>query len=95
MTEQEAISIIKTAIAEIEWEYPMDYVVAFDVAIKVMEKAKDPDRVKVVRCRDCVHWMPNNAEEADASGRCGNDYAPCQNQQTDMTWFCTDGKRNG
>lgn len=37
MTEHEAISIIKTAIAQVEWEYPMDYAAAFDMAIKALD----------------------------------------------------------
>lgn len=57
------------------------------------KQLSDPDRVRVVRCRDCRYWEPENAEEGDTSGRCRNDYAPCQNQQTDMTWFCADGER--
>lgn len=52
-----------------------------------------PDRVKVVRCGDCRYWEPENTEEGDTSGRCRNDYAPCQNQETDMTWYCGDGER--
>ena len=62
----------------------------------VLEWAKigmDSDRVKVVRCRNCRFWDPENAEEGDSYGRCRNDYAPCQNQQTDMNWFCADGER--
>lgn len=51
------------------------------------------DAIKVTRCADCVYWEPENAEEGDTSGRCRNDYAPCQNQPTDMTWFCADGER--
>ena len=39
MTPQEAIEIIKVAIAEVEWDYPMDYTVAFEEAIKALEKA--------------------------------------------------------
>lgn len=58
-------------------------------AVKLLKNA---DLVKVVRCRDCRFWEPENAEEGDTSGRCRNDYAPCQNQQTDMTWFCADGQ---
>lgn len=64
----------------------------------VLEWAKigmDLDRVKVVRCRDCRFWEPEKAEEGDSYGRCRNDYAPCQNQQTDMNWFCADGEREG
>ena len=37
MTNQEAIDIIKTAIAQVEWDYPMDYAAAFDMAIKALE----------------------------------------------------------
>lgn len=96
MTNQEAIDIIKTAIAQVEWDYPMDYAAAFDMAIKAIEKAKDPDRVRVVRCSDCRYWEPPTDIEADdgsTAGHCRNDYAPCQNQQTDMDWFCADGER--
>jgi len=62
----------------------------------VIEWAKigmDSDRVRVVRCSDCRYWEPENAEEGDSYGRCRNDYAPCQNQQTDMNWYCADGER--
>lgn len=38
MTNEEAIETIKTAIAEIEWEYPMNYATAFDMAIEALEK---------------------------------------------------------
>ena len=38
MTEQESIEIIKTAQAQIEWDYPMEYAVAFDMAIEALEK---------------------------------------------------------
>lgn len=54
-----------------------------------------PDYVKPVRCQNCRFWEPENAEEGDSYGRCRNDYAPCQNQQTDMNWFCADGEREG
>ena len=38
MKPQEAIRIMKIALAEVEWEYPMDYAVAFEEAIKALEK---------------------------------------------------------
>ena len=38
MTSQEAIETIKIAIAEIEWDYPMDYAVAFEMAIEALER---------------------------------------------------------
>lgn len=91
MTNQEAIDIIKNAIAQVEWDYPMDYAAAFDMAIETLEKLKDPDRVKVVRCENCRFWHPNNAEEGDCSGVCHNIYSP--GYTTDMTWFCADGER--
>ena len=38
MTNKEAIETIKCAIAEVEWEYPMDYAAAFDKAVEALEK---------------------------------------------------------
>lgn len=38
MNNQEAIDIIRVAIAEIEWNYPMEYAAAFDMAIEALEK---------------------------------------------------------
>ena len=39
MKPEEAIETIKVAIAEVEWNYPMDYTVAFETAIEALEKA--------------------------------------------------------
>lgn len=47
----------------------------------------------IVRCGDCVYFEPNNYEEGDTTGRCRNNYCPCQNQQTDMVWYCADAER--
>ena len=38
MTTKEAIDTIKLAIAEVEWEYPMSYAVAFEKAIEALER---------------------------------------------------------
>ena len=38
MKPQEAIGIMKIAISEVEWEYPMDYAAAFETAIEALEK---------------------------------------------------------
>ena len=38
MKPQEAIEIMKIAISEVEWEYPMDYAAAFETAIEALEK---------------------------------------------------------
>lgn len=95
MTNQEAIDTIKVALGQVEWDYPMDYAAAFDMAIKALKKQDDPDRVKVVRCRDCRFWEPENAEEGDSYGYCQKPWGTCKSQQTDMNWFCADGEREG
>lgn len=41
MSIDEAIETIENARAEVEWEYPMDYAAAFDVALKALEKQKE------------------------------------------------------
>lgn len=38
MTPQGAIEIIKIAIADVEWNYPMEYVEAFETAIAALRK---------------------------------------------------------
>lgn len=38
MTREEAIEVIKLAMAQVEWDYPMDYAAAFDMAIKALEQ---------------------------------------------------------
>lgn len=62
---------------------------------KLLKELPGVDAAPVVRCRNCVHWWPDNAEEGDDKGRCGNRFAPCENQQTGMDWFCADGERRG
>lgn len=44
MTNEEAIKTIRVAIAEVEWDYPLDYAIAFETAIEALEKqiAKKP-----------------------------------------------------
>lgn len=37
MTTHEAIETIKVAIAEVEWNYPLDYAIAFETAIEALE----------------------------------------------------------
>lgn len=40
MKPQEAIGIMKIALAEVEWEYPMDYAAAFEAAIYALTEAE-------------------------------------------------------
>lgn len=49
MTPQEAIETIKVAIAEVEWNSPMDYVVAFEKAIEALEKQMPINQTEVKR----------------------------------------------
>lgn len=41
MSIDETIKTIEIARAEVEWEYPMDYAAAFDVAIRALVKQKE------------------------------------------------------
>ena len=45
MTAEEAIKIIEIAIAEVEWEYPMNYAVAFEAAIKALKLKSQLDEM--------------------------------------------------
>ena len=55
MKPQEAIETIKIAIAEVEWEYPMDYAVAFETAIEALEKQVPK---KPIECEDKYYGCP-------------------------------------
>lgn len=52
MTNAEAISLLKQALAEIEWTQPMQYAAAIDKAIEALE-GKDKDvPTKWISCKD-------------------------------------------
>lgn len=67
--------------------------IRYEMFERNLKNAPTVDAVPVVRCKDCVYFEPENAEEGDSYGRCRNNYAPCQNQQVEMMWFCADGER--
>ena len=52
MKAEEAIKTIQVAIAEVEWEYPLDYSVAFETAIEALEK-QIPKKVTKSVCPSC------------------------------------------
>ena len=54
MTPEEAIKTIQVAIADVEWNYPMDYSVAFETAMEALEKQipKKPTDI----CTPVVTW---------------------------------------
>ena len=56
MTTEEAIKTIQVAIAEVEWEYPLDYSIAFETAIEALEKQipkKITHEATLQRCATC------------------------------------------
>ena len=72
MTLEEAISIVKCAIGEVEWNYPIDYAEAFEVAIEALEKqipkraildAIFPSGIEWYLCPTCNY---NNIEKSDS-----------------------------
>lgn len=50
--------------------------------------------VPVVRCYECQHWEPENAEEFATCGHCRKQYGMSEGNVTDGTWFCSDGERD-
>ena len=58
MTNKEAIETIKIAMAEVEWDYPMDYTVAFEAAVDALEKQipKKPNYVPDYDTCVYYHW---------------------------------------
>lgn len=73
MTNEEAINTIKTAIAEVEWYYPMDYAIAFEIAISALEKQipKKPDLDGGVYCPCCLHEFKANYNTTSYCPNCG------------------------
>lgn len=81
MTREEAIKTIETAIAEVEWEYPMDYAVAFEMAITALREQEsncpEIEAIKGVEIDQVkTGWIPvterlpeNDNEVLTASGQ--------------------------
>lgn len=59
MTNEDAIKTIKTAIAEVEWIYPMDYAVAFEKAIDAL---KNEDRFRWHDLRKDTNDLPDDVD---------------------------------
>lgn len=85
MTNEDAIKTINIAIAEVEWNYPMDYTVAFEMAIEALEKQipKKPIKTKIATLNkspeaiswESIHCCPrcksNLAQEYKYCPQCG------------------------
>lgn len=76
MTNEDAIKTINIAIAEVEWNYPMDYTVAFEMAIDAIEKhiPKKPTKTKIAtlnKSPEAISW-----ESIHCCPRCESNLAP-------------------
>ena len=79
MTKQEAIETIRMAIAQVEWEYPMNYAVAFDMAVEALSQPE------IIRCQECV--------SKECMGRGGQIVCGITGEQHAPDWYCGDGER--
>ena len=73
MTAEEAIKTIQVAIAEVEWEYPLDYSVAFETAIEALEK-QIPKKVTKSVCPSCNRiflFRHSEKRKGDYCDNCG------------------------
>ena len=73
MTAKEAIKTIQVAIAEVEWEYPLDYSVAFETAIEVLDK-QIPKKVTKSACPSCNRiflFRHSEKRKGDYCDNCG------------------------
>lgn len=71
MTEKEAIQTIEAAKAEIEWNYPLDYAAAFEVAIKTLEKQIPKKPIINKRKIQCVNGHNQPTQHYKYCPMCG------------------------
>ena len=75
MKPEEAIKTIKIALAEVEWNYPMDYTVAFEEAMMALAKQipKKPVVSEDVICPNCSATLIYclHTSEIDCCDKCG------------------------
>lgn len=51
---REAIEVIKIAKAEVEWNYPLDYAIALDMAVKALEMQElMKANIEYLKDKDC------------------------------------------
>lgn len=103
MNTQEVIDIMKIAIAEVEWNYPLDYAIAFEEAIKALEKQipqkvilgyDEQDYIRCPQCKseiaamdDCLLYHSPGCGEKDAILQ-GDNY--CFNCGQALDWSDTE-----
>ena len=73
MTAEEAIKTIQVAIAEVEWEYPLDYLIAFETAIEALEKqvAKKVTKSVCPSCKRIFLFKKKKKRKGDYCDNCG------------------------
>lgn len=80
MTTKEIIETLEIAKAEVEWNYPLDYAIAFDEAVKILEKEIPIKIHKMVKFENIVFGRC----------RCGHDVASfmcyCENCGQKIDW---------
>ena len=76
MTNEDAIKTIKIAMAEVEWDYPMDYAVAFEMAVDALEKQvqKKPTKTKIATLNKSPETI--SCEQIHCCPRCESNLAP-------------------
>lgn len=69
MTEKEIIDTLRVAISEVEWNYPLDYTIALEEAIKLirlrikqpLKELKNPNPIELgndyAACPNCGEWL--------------------------------------
>lgn len=51
------------------------------------------DAVPVIRCKDCICFVPYNTEKDSRLGKCTDVYLPMNGETVDGWWFCADGEK--
>ena len=101
MTKKEAIDTLKLMQAQVEWEYPMDYAVAIDMAIAALGTRPDASdcwgcncpkieqalgKPEIIRCKDCKYRDENWR-------RVSVRWLPCMDVRTGSNWYCGSAER--
>lgn len=71
MTTEEAIETIKIAIADVEWNYPLDYSIAFEKAIEALEKQIPKKPIINKRKIQCVNGHNQPTQHYKYCPMCG------------------------
>ena len=85
MKAEEAIKTIQVAIAEVEWNYPLDYSIAFKTAVEALEK-QIPKKVTKSACPSCNRiflFRHSEKRKGDYCDNCGQALDWSENNEAD------------